>query len=222
MGNELWSLPEIDCVQGNGYIRPPNHTPNHVINFDRYLQEVEHFHKPVLVAEYGGRSELGVPSEDYLCGQLHSGIWASFTSPFAGVALHWWWNFVEGADLYDHYRGLSRFALGIDRIAKDYHPVRPKVSGPGEQLFASGMQDADSGFYWVYHPDLFEHWREVPTVNGAIVRLAGLAPGRYRVDFWDTLAGAIIDTREVTLTGNDDILLPKVARDLALKIHRLE
>jgi hypothetical protein len=191
------------------------------VNFDRYLAEVHSYHKPVLVAEYGGRSELGAPSEDYLQGQLHSGLWASFVCPFAGTALHWWWNFTDGADLYGHYSGLARFAVGIDRLARDYHPVRPRVVGGDGPLLAAGMQDADSGFYWIHHPDIFENWLTVPTVTGAGLRLGGLAAGRYRLEFWDTLAGTIVATREEELGPVSAIALPAVPRDLALKLQRL-
>ncbi|MBN1670780.1 MAG: glycosyltransferase [Kiritimatiellae bacterium] len=140
-GHELWALPEIECVQGNGYIRPPNRTANHVVNFARYLDEVRRYAKPVFVAEYGGRSERGAPSADYLEAQLHSGLWASFAAPFAGTAMHWWWNFIDGENLYPHYRALARFAQGIDRLAADYRPAPAFVRGAGpHRLEAVGLR----------------------------------------------------------------------------------
>ncbi|MEK7414631.1 MAG: beta-galactosidase, partial [Planctomycetota bacterium] len=217
-GHKLWALPEIDCVQGNGYIRPPNHTPNHVINYDNYLQEVVRYKKPVLVAEFGGRSELGAPSFDYLEAQLHSGIWASLVEPFAGLALHWWWNFVDGANLYPHYRGLANFAAGIDRIAHDYRQVKPTIISARSRLAAAGMQDSNSGFYWIYDLEIFENWKNVPTTANARIELHNLKPGLYRLEFWDTMAGKTVAVREETLSADPTIALPPVPRDLALKI----
>lgn len=89
-------------------LRLPNRTPDHVDNFARYIAEVGDYGKPVFVAEYGGRSELGAPSPDYLEAQLHSGLWASVMQSFAGVAKAWWWNFIDGKDMYRHYKGWFR------------------------------------------------------------------------------------------------------------------
>lgn len=220
-GYELWALPGIDCVQGNGYIRPPNRSPNHVRNFDRYLAEVGRFAKPVLVAEYGGRSELGAPSADYLEAQLHSGLWASLVRPFAGAALHWWWNFTDGADLYGHYRGLTRFAAGIDRLARDYRPVYPQLR-PAAGLAVAGMQAADAGIYWIHDPDCFENWAGLSERSGAVLAVTGLKPGRYRVEFWDTMAGTISGRRDIEVGDETLIPLPAVTRDLAVKILPLQ
>jgi hypothetical protein len=216
-GHELWALPGIDCIQGNGYIRPPNDSPNHVRNFDRYLAEVQLYRKPVLVAEYGGRAEQGAPSHDYLEAQLHSGLWASLVRPFAGVALHWWWNFTDGARLYGHYKGLSRFAAGIDRLERDYAPARVTLQ-PNAGLVVAGMQAKDAGFYWVHDPRIFEHWQGLKPHAGAVLRLSGLRPGRYRLELWDTMTGNVNEVRELNIEGEISIALPTINRDLAVKL----
>jgi hypothetical protein len=188
-----------------------------VRNFDRYLAEVGRFAKPVLVAEYGGRSELGAPSADYLEAQLHSGLWASLVRPFAGSALHWWWNFTDGADLYRHYRGLSRFAAGIDRLARDYRTVQPQLL-PDAGLAVAGMQAADAAVYWIHDPGIFEAWSQLAVRPGAVLRIAGLRPGSYRVEFWDTIAGTVVERRTMAIDGDTAIPLPPVLRDLAVKV----
>ena len=78
------------------------------------------YDKPVLIAEYGGRSELGAPSKDYLEAQLHSGIWASAMADFAGTAMQWWWNFTDGIDGYRHYKPLAAFVADMNRLEADY------------------------------------------------------------------------------------------------------
>ena len=77
-----------------------NPQPRHQLR--TYLDEVAHYNKPVLVAEFGGRSELGAPNGDYLEAQLHSGIWASAMADFAGSAMVVV-NFTDGIDGYRHY-----------------------------------------------------------------------------------------------------------------------
>ena len=248
-GHSLWALPGIQIVQGNGYIRPPNRTENHVINFRRYLREVRRYPKPILVAEYGGRSERGAPSRDYLTAQMHSGLWASFVYPFGGTAMHWWWNFIHGEDLYGHYAALTRFAQGIDRLQRDYAVARPtlerdgvemkpmrepkrgsrvgkrlldRLFGPAtprvESLEVAGMQAADAGFYWVYHPMVFVTRQNIPTVSGVTMTVDKLEPGTYVVEFWDTDKGEIFERRDVNATGPLRIDLPPVQRDLGVRI----
>ncbi|MBA3710642.1 MAG: DUF5060 domain-containing protein, partial [Planctomycetes bacterium] len=217
-GHALWALPGIDCVQGNGYIRPPNTTPDHVANFERYIAEVARYGKPIFVAEYGGRAELGAPSHDYLEAQLHSGLWASLTQPFAGAAMAWWWNFTDGADCYHHYRALSRFAADIDRVAHDFHCVKPAVTARNATVKAAGMQDRGFGFYWVYHSDVFTRHADLPTISGARLHLDQLDGGRYRITSWDTRTGEVIASEERELSLPVDLDLQSFVGDLAVKV----
>jgi cellulose synthase/poly-beta-1,6-N-acetylglucosamine synthase-like glycosyltransferase len=216
-GHNLWALPGIDCVQGNGYIRPPNRTPDHVDNFRRYLSEVESYNKPVFVAEYGGRSELGAPSADYLEAQLHSGLWASVMHPFAGVAKAWWWNFIEGRNLYGHYKGLSAFVRDINRVRDDYAVVTPAVESAAGVLNAAGMNSTSQAVVWVYHKDVFTKWESLPAVTDAVLSLDGLVRPPCRVEYWNTMTGEV--THETIAAGAAPRLrLPPVRRDLAVKI----
>jgi len=221
-GYQLWALPEIECVQGNGYIRPPNRSTDHTVNFAGYLREVQRFRKPVFVAEYGGRSELGAPDKDYLEAQLHSGIWSSLCFEFGGCAAQWWWDFIDGEDMYRHYRGLAAFAADIDRLDEQFAHVTPRVRSPDNALLADGMHGERSAFYWVHHHDIFENWDELPPIPGGVLLADGLAPGRWRVVFHDTMSGEPIDERSITLTGRLELQLPRVHRDLAIKLHRAD
>lgn len=221
-GHELWALPWIDCVQGNGYIRPPNKTPDHVENFRRYVGEVEPYAKPVFVAEFGGRSELGAPSPDYLEAQLHSGLWASIMFPFAGVAKAWWWNFIDGKDLYWHFKGIAAFVRDVDRIRNDFVTVSPPVAPEGCGLKAAGMRSDDMVVAWVHHRNIFTKWTGIPAVSGAELILDGVKEGIWRVEYWDTCAAKITGEAGVECGSNGVVrlALPVVNRDLAVKMRR--
>jgi hypothetical protein len=210
----IWNLPEITCVQGNGYIRPPNRTPDHIVNFDNYLSEVAAFKKPTFVAEYGGRSELGAPNEDYLEAQLHSGLWASLVMPFAGMAAQWWWNYVDAGDRYFHYAAISAFCSGIDRLKFHYKTITPRLEA--KDLRVRGMQAEDRGFYWIYHPEIFVRYQDLPTIDGAVLHLEGLKAGNYRVTMQrcDQIKG---EEQTVPLPGS--IKLPSIRRDLAIRVE---
>ncbi|MFM2089720.1 MAG: hypothetical protein RLZZ127_209, partial [Planctomycetota bacterium] len=218
VGTSLWELPEIGCVQGNGYIRPPNRTTDHVVNFARYLDEVARFRKPVFVAEYGGRSELGAPSADYLHAQLHSGLWASWTGPFAGAAFPWWWNVTDGLGWYRSFTALVVANAGADRLAHPHRQVRPAVAG--DDLAAVGMQAADRGAYWIYGREVFT------TVSGRRPRpettlaLTGLRPGAVVLRWFDTMTGTVLD-QDGAVIGRDGRLrcrVPPFRGDVALRL----
>jgi len=219
-GHGLWALEGIDCVQGNGYIRPPNRTPDHVENFARYLDEVRHYDKPVFVAEYGGRSELGAPSRDYLEAQLHSGLWASLVRDLSGIAMQWWWNFIDGEDLYFHYAAVDEFAGDVDRIAHDLVQVEPAVRSDGDLLRCAGMQDDRLGLYWIYHPEIFIRYEDLEEVGNVALRLADLPDGRWRILVRDCHSGEVVEERVAELRFPAEVPLPDVHRDLAVRIER--
>jgi hypothetical protein len=218
-GHDLWALPEIDCVQGNGYIRPPNRSTDHTVNFAGYVAEEAAFGKPIFVAEFGGRSELGAPSADYLEAQLHSGLWASLMQPLAGTAMHWWWNFIDGYDLYFHFKPYAEFARRVDRLQRSYRTISPEVRADAPGLKASGLHGGDRAVAWVHHERVFEMWRNVPVVPGAVLRLDGLDPGVYRVECIDTVTGRTVCSGDVAAEdGTLEASLPPVQRDLAVAI----
>ncbi len=220
-GYSLWRVEEIDCVQGNGYIRPPNVSINHTVNFARYVRDVYRFNKPIFVAEYGGRSELGAPSGDYLEAQLHTGLWSSILFPFAGAAMHWWWNFIDGRNLYFHYRALSRFTRDIDRLKYDLKHVRGRIVPKNAGGKASGMIDArgEFAFFWVYDLRVFKTLKDISEKKGLKLEVSGLRRGMFEVEYWNTYSGEIIDTRQLTNTGTLTCPLPSLRGDMAVKIY---
>lgn len=222
LGMRLWALDEVDCVQGNGYIRPPNHTTDHTVNFRNYLKEVAHFNKPVFMAEYGGRSELGAPSRDYLEAQLHSGLWAGAMQPFAGSAFSWWWNFIEGQDLYFHFTSLQRFLDGIDRIERDLKPIPPLMFKATRPLRCSGLQDDQGGIYWIYHKGIFESCDTRP-VKDVTLDVYGPPGGVYRCRVMDTWTGEWLRDERITIEDKGArIALGDYQRGLALRLDRIQ
>ena len=221
VGHPLWALDEVDCVQGNGYIRPPNTTPDHTINFRRYISEVEQYNKPILVAEYGGRSEQEVRGRDYLEAQLHSGLWASAMADFAGSAMQWWWNFTEGIDGYRHYRPLADFVADMDRVAEEYSQLIIKVKSARE-LRCVGMVSRSSLYGWVYDTRIFEEYAQLPKITGARVVLPLQRAGIYNYQVIDCLSGRALDAGQREFTPGEVWALPTVHRDLAFKLRLVE
>lgn len=218
-GHDLWTLNQIDIIQGNGYIRPPNRTDDHLINFDKYLAEVVQYRKPVLVAEYGARSEQGAANGDYLTAQIHSGLWASAVEPFAGSAMPWWWDYIDGANLYPHFAALQHFLAGIDRVATDYRTVRPILTQAPSGWRVAGQQADDRGFYWVHRLAIFSAWSltrlESPPLE---MTLTHLRPGRYRIRFMATDQPTDLGYHEMASTGTLTFTLPRILGDLGVRL----
>jgi hypothetical protein len=134
--------------------------------------------------------------------------------------MHWWWNYIDGRDLYRHFHALARFSAGIDRIADDYRQVWVSVRCPGNVLTGSGMQAAEKGFYWICRRDSFTARGGLPLVNGAEMFVSGLTPGEYVAEFWDTVSGEITATATAKCDGRLRIQLPPVNIDIAVKLRR--
>jgi len=66
---------------------------------------------------------------------------------------------------------------------------------------------------------------EIPAerrVTDATVTLHGFGDGQYRVEFWDTIAGKVVGTQDVTAQGNSLVIKPPTfAADLAGKVRAL-
>ncbi len=211
----------MECVQTNGYIRWPNQGPDHVLNFANYFREVGQYRKPLFVAEYGARQEDNNSSPDGTEAQLHSGLWASLVSPLSGAAMHWWWNYIDGADKYFHYKALADFSRDIDRLRTEFRPVRLPLRNARGTLRVAAMQAKDEAFCWVYHPRIFQTLKRLPTVSDAVLVVGNLEPGDYRVVYWDTYEGKPIGEETIDCRGSLELRLPPVHRDIAVKMRRV-
>jgi hypothetical protein len=199
--------------------------------------------RPVLLGEWGGSTEENHVS--HLCAELHTGIWTQFMTNTAGTTGFWWWNVIDREQLYPHYRAISNFARGEDRRGRNYRssralvastfPAQPKSGRtrpiatelPFRQAFV--LSDETTLFAYVFHRELNQTRTSRPaesfsdpsfpeTMSSHLRLPYDMTPGLYVVEYWDTFRGAVIERREVALTGQEDVI-PLIAHrvDLALK-----
>jgi len=218
-GEMTWVLPDIDFVQCNAY------TGYDVLKaetaaqafFNYYTNFMAKYEKPVLIGEYGGHWERNTPDE--LNVQLHTGCWAAFMSPMAGIGGYWWWPYIHAKNLYGHLRALVRFAEGEDRRGVDWQLIHPTVTSEGDALVCQALASPQRAYLWVAHRDALKTWQNIPQISGGSVALGGLAPGNYRVEFWDTYKGmAFAEEKLAAAEGTIQIPLPPVDKDLAMKV----
>jgi len=218
---KVWEIPEIDYTQFHMYTQD---VVSAIIGAYRLMSR---FEKPYFMAEIGTDSTEGVDKKDLDGAYLHAAIWSQYMLSCAGNAMPWWWDsYVHPKNMYYHWAALTAFDKGTDRRGKGYRMstsrVLAEVGGLRTCVSAIGMMNDREGFIWVFDPawTRFEPGRpEPPEIKNASVRINGLAEGKYKVEFWDTLAGTVVGKADVVSDANGlDIALPAFMKDMAVKV----
>jgi len=217
----LWSRPEIDISTG------------HLFRGDlpEYLrtsfQKMSQYRKIFYVTECGDTPFGQGPQQTEA--YLHLGIWASHAMPFAGVAMPWWWIFIDDRDLYHHFHALAKFAGGEDRRGKgiDFKSsqvVNLTTRQPFTRYRVESCGNRTWAVAWVYdltHYGLISDETELAPEKTALV-IPGFSPGTFKVELWDTYKGEIVETRHLRCTSGHLAITPlKVDKDVAIKVRRM-
>jgi hypothetical protein len=231
---EMWELPENDFAQTHNYYgwhRAEDEELAHdMAGFAlKWLEPVRHFRKPYLFTEFGVIREK--PDFRVLCDRdsegvhLHNGLWAPLAHGAAGTGHLWWWGqYVDPKNLYFHFLPVARFTADIPWTSEGFQQAAVKADHP--RVRALGLRGRTMSILWVQNADHtwwnVVHKKPIPAIEGARLTLAGCPQGRYRVEYWDTWTGVV--TRETDLRssrGEIELALPRLERDAALKVVRL-
>jgi hypothetical protein len=237
--------PRLDIGQLHHYMRPgtKENFKNEVavvIDKTRFLREHAPT-KPVLIGEFGlatpkwGLSER--MKQDNEAVHFHNSLWASAFAGTSGTTMFWWWDQLDRQDAYGHYRPLAAFLADVS--FEGLQQTRATVFSLGvlkdnEQLCLLGYQGNDSAYVWLFNPQatwwnlVIEKQRQgasplgQPTeIKGTTINIQGLQPGDYRVEWWHTYEGKIIEKEQVSFMGGAlRVLVPPFSRDIACKIRR--
>ncbi len=227
---EMWEMPENEFAQMHGYWYFSDEMRRNATDMAgfmiKWLDEVAHFGKPYLFAEFGIRRATAETRA--LCDadrdgvNLHNGLWAPLASGAAGTGMLWWWgNYVEPKNLYYHFLPVARFTQGIPWTTAGFE--KATVTASRQDIRALGLRGGPLAILWIQNK-AHTWWnvvfdRPIPAIRDAWVTVAGMKPGSYRVEYWDTYAGRISRAAELRTTANGlRIPLPTFATDLALKI----
>ena len=130
---------------------------------------------------------------------------------------------VESGDGYLQYRPLAQFLAGVPWTTANLRASAAVVSQSGLRLVS--LQSSERAYLWLFDPQA--SWAEVvvrkktpPTIAGAEMTVRDLAPGAFRVQWWDAWSGAIV--HEETTTTTDGVLhqtVPTFTRDIACKLE---
>ncbi|MBM4085023.1 MAG: DUF5060 domain-containing protein [Planctomycetes bacterium] len=214
----LLSLPMISYTATDGYRADQAQNKSVVQIVTDTARFNEQFKKPTFITEFGGANSVDSPN--VLEADLHCGLWASYMTTSAATPLFWWFHFIEERDKYFHYRALAEFDSGFDRRGKNLRPSKLSVDNANGLLMSQVLASEELALLWIYHRDLPSGKPDIPPVPpGASLIIPGLRDGNYRIEFWDTYAGAVTSAATAASSkGNLRLALPQVTKDIACKV----
>ena len=232
----VFDLAEIDIVQRHVY-----ETRDPAQSFPQAMTQMRRIKKPALHAEFGTGASGADSAMDREGVHIHNGLWAGIMTKGSGTGMTWWWdNYVDPLNLYGLFAGPATFMKGEDPAAVSYRPEAVRVTnGRADALL---LRSESRALGWIKNRDFTydalrlqytgaqrraqEAQRELtdftPTytaITGATLKIAGLASGGYRVEWWDTRGKGVLheETLEVTDDGLE-LRIPSFERDLAFKV----
>ena len=215
------ALPEMDLCPVDGYHGQAD--PLYIVELMRRTAVHNNpLNKPVLITEFGGSHVA--QGLKHLEDTLHAAVWASMCVPLGGTPLFWWWGLIEEENLYPRYAALARYMQGEDLRDPKLKMFNARLTGPGAA--GSGvrcLKSEDRAYGWVHATKEFSSRDPLakPDIAGVQLGLSGMAPGPYRIEFWDTINGRLAATVEAQVTGgNLTAAVPAFARDVAFKVKQ--
>jgi len=226
-----WRHPELDVAQPHHYLRPESKEGFKdevavVLQQTRFVRKNTPPNKPVLLAEFGLAENNWMLSpymkKDQELVHFHNILWASGLSGAAGTAQFWWWEQLDQQDAYRHYKPLAAFLADVPFTTAGLRDLSATVSKANVRPV--GLQGADRAYVWLFNPQA-TWWNLVvekatpETIQGAILEIQGLTPGTYKIHWWDTHEGKVLQqTTGSPTAGVLRVEVPAFARDIACKV----
>ena len=235
----IMNLPGIDLWQRHEYtaLDPMISMPKAYATLTGYgTQPSTH---PILFGEFGASANGEQPTRFDPEGiQFHNALWASTFSGFANAALYWWWDtYIDPNHYWYHLQGLSRFLSDQD-VAR-LHVTSTQVNTTTVQAMSLARDDqalvwlrdanysVEQAVFAYQQATLFGGMKDsdwhltFQKRQGASVTLSEMAPGHYRVQWFDTRNGQLVlSATAQVMTSTLTITAPPFQRDIAAKMIR--
>ena len=222
--------PQLDMADVHFYLRPVEPRPyadevEAVIGNAAWLREHAPA-KPALLGEFGLADPQWRPTREMQESReiidFHHATWASTLSGLSGTALFWWWDRLDPRDHYPHYRPLADYVADIPWTTARLRAITAKGSDP--QVRVVGLQGDDRAYCWLF--DSAASWENVVirkqqpvSRNDDRIDVGGLQPGVYRVQWWNTRSGEVVQQERLMLKQPVlELAVPQWQRDIACKI----
>ncbi len=244
-GLDMWRRDNVDVVHNNAYtfftefwerdqFAESQGVADVIYVFGKVYEPYSR-EKPLMIGEWGG--DANGNRKQQLVAELHTGLWAMTMTRTAGIGGYWWWNLVDADNLYDRFKSIAVFMKGEDRRGKNYKSERAKLTypsiGSADDLSVRAglvLYSRNELFAYVYSCAINRHKyslvakgaddKSLPeSGNGFLAVPHDFQNGDYTVEYWDTFAGSVINTAEVTVSA-ESRRIPLISHrvDLAIKV----
>ncbi len=193
--------------------------------------------RPFLIGETGLAREVKIKlgqvadlaDKDTTCFHLHEALWGGLFSGAAGTGMVWYWDMhVDRLDAYGRFRSFANFVADIEFNQEDFAPAHTSAAASPPNLQVLELAGKRTRLFWVRHRDV--SWynlavagKSPPSVQRGKLTLAGLSPGIYRVEYWDTEGGKRLRTEELPASSDRlAISLPDFRGEVAIKIRKAD
>ncbi len=228
---QRWVYPQLDIADLHHYLRPnapPSWKDAVAAVLDRAaLLRRQAPNKPALLGEFGladdrwGLSPYMKQDRDGV--HFHNALWASAFSGISGTAMFWWWETLDQLNHYPQYQPLAKFLADIPFTSAQLKSV---VLPTAHQARALAWLGDEGAYLWVNNPqatwwNLVVEKRPVESIRNDSISLTGLKDGAYRIQWWDTYTGQVLQEGKNMATGGTlKLPIPEFSKDLACKVTR--
>lgn len=227
-----WRLASLDWAQTHHYLRPADKDKARdevAVVLERTRLVRQHApRRPVMLGEFGLAEDNWQRSrwmqDDKELVHFHNALWASALSGASSTAMFWWWETLDQMGAYREYRALAGFLADVPWTTGELGEAAAEVRGATVRVV--GLSGKACAYLWLSDPQATWHAAVVEKkkpgeIRGGTLEVRGLAPGRYRVTWWDTREGKVLS--EETAEAKDGPLrlsVPAFTRDVACKLAR--
>lgn len=218
----LWQLDAIDYTQAHFYSFgvPADFTRV----FPNITRRLARHGKPVFISEAGVdfRGPAETLEHDPEGDGFHDLLWAALFSEALGIGMSWWWdNVVDLLDLYFHLGPLATLVRGIDFPGEAFSARTDSTVAPdGRPLQAFQLIGRSTVLVWIRNGRHHYASPDPAPVQGATIRLGGVANGTWSSEWLDTRANTIVPG--ATLEARSDgveLAVPPFSRDIAVRMR---
>ena len=222
-GSWTWR-PKLLGLSSIDFLSPHIYSPDLGSAVDRISSHAEALRKPLFLGEFAGYPHAVDVRSDRKGVHLHAGLWYTFTTPWAGSALPWWWDtHIDADNLYYHLAALAKIAKGEDRRGHNFRVVETRIAtGQGRQANVRGILAPSLAYVWIFDAAYMKD--PTLTVDPVVpeestFKLVGMKDGLYAVETWDTWTGKRLTRAQVrAANGRIRLTIPPSQSDLLAKV----
>ncbi len=152
-------------------------------------------------------------------------VWAH-CGPANPNMLYWWTDNITQKGLWNYFKAFQAFMQGVHVSNGNYKDALATTSVTALRAWGQADLTNNCAHLWIdntpYTWENVVNGVSVPAVTGTVT-VPGLQDGNYKVEWWDTTAGTVTQTQQLTSTGgNLTLSVQNLQSDTACKIYPVQ